>query len=88
MSLRDDLKARLNREMVAELVCFIGKDITRDFKFADNPSMSISRTGLIKDFGSTDFSGDIFDFIQQEKEVSFPEALEFVNKCLGGQYVA
>ena len=88
MTLRDKIKAHLDRETVAEILSFIGIDITRDFKFKDNTSFSIARNGLIKDFGSTGFCGDILDFIMLEKGVSFPEALEFIAACLGVEDVA
>ncbi len=39
-----------------------------------------------KDFGTTGFAGDIFDFIMQEKNISLPQAIKFVADCLGVKY--
>jgi len=77
-----DLKSQLDNKKVAEILSFIGYEITRDYKFVNNPSISISRDGYIKDFGSTDFRGDIFDFIIKEKNISLNEAIRFVADCL------
>ena len=82
------IKAQLDRETIASILIFIGINITRDFKFADDLSFSISRTGLIRDFGRTQFYGDIFDFIMKEKQVNFKEAIDFVGNCLGVNNVA
>ena len=46
----------------------------------------ISKDGYIKDFGTTGFAGDIFDFIMQEKNIPLPKAIKFVADCLGVKY--
>ena len=64
----------------------LGYEITRDYKFLNDKSFSISRNGYIKDFGTTGFAGDIFDFIMQEKNIPLPKAIKFVADCLGVKY--
>lgn len=86
MNIKTDIKSQLDNKKVAEILSFVGYGITRDYKFVENPSMSISRDGYIKDFGSTDFRGDIFDFIMREKNISLNEAIRFVADCLGVKY--
>lgn len=86
--LKNTIKAHLDRETVATILSFIGISITRDFKFANDPSFTISKNCLIKDWGRTGFQGDIFDFIMMEKEVSFPQAVKFVAECIGVNDVA
>jgi len=82
--LKDTVKARLNNKTVAEILSFIGYPITKDFKFANNPSMSIAKDGYIKDFGNSSFNGgDLFDYLQHEKNITLPEAVRYVADCLG-----
>ena len=82
------IKAQLDRPTVSSILIFIGVDVTKDYKFANDTSFTISRTGLIRDWGRTQFKGDIFDYIMQEKDISFPEAVDFVADCLGVTDVA
>ena len=84
--LKDEVKSQLDNKKVAEILSFIGYKISRDYKFVNDKSFSISRTGLIKDFGATGFSGDIFDFIMQEQNIKLPQTVKFVADCLGVQY--
>ena len=84
--LKDEIKSQLDNKVAAELLIFIGIPITRDYKFLNDKSFSISRDGYIKDFGSTGFAGDIFDFIMKEKNIPLPKAVEFVADCLGIKY--
>ncbi len=84
--LKDDVKSKLDNKTVAEILSFIGYEITRDFKFRNDPSFSIARNGFIKDFGATGFSGDIFDFLMQEQNISLPTAIKYVADCLGIKY--
>ena len=84
--LRDKVKQQLDNKVVAEILIFIGYEITRDFKFVNDKSFSISRNGYLKDFGQTGFSGDIFDFIMQEQNIKLPIAIKFVADCLGVKY--
>ena len=86
-TLKDKVKAQLNNRKVAEILSFIGYPITKDFKFADNPSMSISKDGYIKDFGNSSFNGgDLFDYLQHTKNISLNEAVRYVADCLGVSY--
>lgn len=84
--LRDEVKTHLNNKTVAEILSYIGYEITRDYRFQDNKSFYIFKNGYIKDFGGTKFAGDIFDFIIKEKNIKFPQALKFVADCLGVDY--
>ena len=84
--LKDEVKSQLDNKVVAEILIYIGYEITRDFKFKDNRSFSIARDGRLKDFGSTGFAGDIFDFIMKEKNIPLPRAVEFVAGCIGVKY--
>jgi hypothetical protein len=84
--LKDQIKQQLDNKTVAEILSFIGYEISRDYKFVNDKSFSIARNGLIKDFGSTGFTGDIFDFIMQEQDIPLPKAIKFVADCLGVQY--
>lgn len=86
ITFKDKVKSNLDNKKVAEILSFIGYEITRDYKFVNNPSMSIARDGYIKDFGSTDFRGDIFDLIMKKKNISLNEAIRFVANCLGIKY--
>lgn len=83
----DYIKNRLDREIVASLLSFLGYEIDRSFKFRlrpdeRTPSASISRTGQITDFGAN-WSGDIFDVLQEYHGQSFKSALEWTANCLG-----
>jgi len=84
--LKNELKAQLDSKIVAEILIFMGYEISRDYKFLNDKSFSISRDGYIKDFGSTGFAGDIFDFIMKEKNIQLPKAIKFVADCLGVKY--
>lgn len=84
--LKDEVKTQLDNKTVAQILSFIGYEISRDYKFVHDKSFSISRDGYIKDFGSTGFSGDIFDFIMKEKNIQLPIAIKFVADCIGVEY--
>lgn len=84
--LKNEIKEQLDNKIVAEILSFIGYEITRDYKFVNDKSFSISKNGYIKDFGTTGFAGDIFDFIMQEKNIQLPQAIKFVADCLGVKY--
>lgn len=81
--LKNKINNILTRETIASIIVFMGEEINRNYRFRDNPSMSISRECLIHDFGSSGFSGDIYSYIQETKSVSFVEAVKFVAECLG-----
>lgn len=83
----EDIKSRLDREIVADIVSSCGYEVNRQFKFKYRPdektaSASISPDLLIKDFGS-DLSTDIIGFIQECKGASFKTALETVESFVG-----
>ncbi|PHO12770.1 hypothetical protein CPG38_05750 [Malaciobacter marinus] len=84
--LKDEVKIQLDNKTVAEILSFIGYEISKDYKFIHDKSFSISRDGFIKDWGQTGFSGDIFDFIMKEKNIQLPKAIKFVADCLGVKY--
>ena len=88
--LRQQIKERLDRETVAELLSFIGYEIQRDFKFKLRPdertaSASINTNGQITDFGSG-WSGDIVALLHEQQGHSLPSATRFVADCLGVKY--
>lgn len=85
MDLKNKIEPLLNREVVAEIIAFTGRDITKNFRFADNPSITITKKAKIFDYGSTNLNTDIYGYLMQEEGLSFPAALEFVSKCLGVQ---
>lgn len=85
-SLRAEIKARLDRETTAELLSFIGIEITRDWRFKDDPSFSIRRDGYIKDFGGTGFCGDIVAFLHEQQGQTLPDATKWVADALGVDY--
>lgn len=79
-----ELKTQLNRETVCSILAFIGIGITRDFHFVDDKSISISKTGYIKNFGNSGFTqGDIFDYLSFYADMSLNESIDYVSKCLG-----
>ena len=84
--LKEEVKQQLDNKTVAEILIFIGYEITRDYKFLNDKSFSISKDGYIKDFGSTGFKGDLLDFLMQEKNIPLPKAIKFVADCLGLKY--
>ena len=45
--LKEDVKQQLDNKKVAEILSFIGYGITRDYKFANDKSFSISKDGYI-----------------------------------------
>jgi len=84
--LKDLVKQQLNNKVVAEIVIFTGTEVMKDYKFLNDKSFSISRTGYIKDWGATGFYGDIFDWLMQEKNINLPTAIKFVADCIGVEY--
>lgn len=78
-----DIKSRLTRETVADIVSYCGYEVNRKFMFKyrqseRTPSASISPELLIKDFGS-ELSTDIIGFVQEVKGVDFKTATEIVG---------
>lgn len=83
----EQIKSRLNREIVADIVQSKGFDVDRNFKFKyrtdeRTPSASIRHDGLIKDFGS-DLSTDAIGFIQEVDKVDFKTAVNYVANFVG-----
>lgn len=83
--LRSQLKQHYTQNNVAEMLSFIGYEIDRNFKFKlrdeKTPSASVSRKGLITDFGSG-WSGDIVSVIHEYKNFPLGEATLYVAKLL------
>ena len=48
--LKNEVKQQLDNKTVAEILIFIGYEITRDYKFLNDKSFSISKYGYINDF--------------------------------------
>lgn len=82
-----DIKSQLDRNTVITILNSQGFNIPFKGNFrlrADdkNPSASIAKNGLIKDFSGS-FTGDIFDFLQTFCGMDFKEAKEYVKGFLG-----
>ena len=85
----EEIKSRLTRELIADIISDCGFDVNRKFMFKyrqdeRTPSASISPDFLIKDFGS-DLSTDIIGFIQEVKRVDFKSAVMEVSKYVNVQ---
>jgi len=81
----EEIKELLTREVAADIISSLGYEVNRKFMFKyrpdeRNPSASISNNinPLIKDFGS-DLSCDCIGFVQEVKNCSFREAVEYVG---------
>lgn len=83
--LRQELKANYTQINVAEMLSFIGYEVNRDFKFKlrdeKTPSASISKNGMIRDFGSG-FSGDIVSLLHEYKNIPLANATIYVAQLL------
>ena len=83
--LRHELKENFSQRNVAEILSFLGYEIDKNYKFKlreeNTPSASISKEGLIHDFG-TGFSGDIVSVLHEYKNISLSEAVLYVAKLL------
>jgi hypothetical protein len=81
-----EIKNLLDKVIVSQIVEDLGYVFNRYGKFRireeRTPSVSISQTGHIKDFGSG-WHGDIFDLLQTYHGMTFKETVEFVANCLG-----
>lgn len=82
-ALRAELRRHLDREQTARLLAAIGVGITRQWRFADDPSFAIRKDGLIHDFGRTAFSGDLVAFLHEQRGVLLSEAMIWTAECLG-----
>ena len=89
--LREQIKTKLNKEQVADLLTYIGYEVTRDFKFKlrqgeRTASASIRADGFLKDFGGDGWSGDIVALLHEHHKQSLKDAMEYVASCLGIHY--
>lgn len=82
-ALRTTIKEKCDRDTVRELLEAVGVEVRNDYRFKDNDSFSIDKNGTIKDFGSTDFSGDIVSFMIDILGTPPREATEWTAKSLG-----
>lgn len=78
------VKTLLNAERVRDIIESLGYHVTPKFKFKyreneRTPSASIRHDGYIKDFGS-DLATDIIGFVQQVKNMNFPDSVEYVKR--------
>ncbi|WP_456488904.1 CHC2 zinc finger domain-containing protein [Caminibacter pacificus] len=75
----------LNGVEVVKLMQFLGYEFDRrgftSIRAERTPSVRVRKDGLIKDFGSG-WSGDIFDLLTQYHQMSFKEAVEYVEKAI------
>ena len=84
--LRQDVKQNYTQDNVAEMLIFIGHEVSRSYKLRlraeeKTPSASISRTGQITDFGNG-WSGDIVAVLHEFKNIPLGEATMYVAKLL------
>jgi hypothetical protein len=78
----EEIKSRLTREIVADIVSSCGYEVNRKFMFKyrqneKTPSASISPELLIKDFGS-ELSTDVIGFVMQVNGIDFKTAVVIV----------
>jgi hypothetical protein len=81
--IRQRIKGASSQETAMELLMSLGVEVRRDCHFKENNSFSVSKSGNIKDFGSTDFSGDIVAFMIEILGIPAQEALEWTARSLG-----
>lgn len=84
-AIRTTIKARCDRETTKELLEVLGVKVHRNYRFSENNSFSIGKTGTIKDFGSTGFAGDIVGFMVEILEIPPRDSIEWVARSLGVQ---
>lgn len=87
---RAEIKSATDRNKTAELLSFIGYEVTRDFKFRlredeNTPSASINRDGNIKDFGSG-WYGDIVALLHEHHGQTLKDATIYIADCLEVKY--
>jgi len=80
------IQKTIDQKQVAEILMHEGYEVNRNFKFSlreeRTPSTSIRKDGYLKDFGG-DFSGDIIRLLQEQKGLSFKDAVLYVATQLG-----
>lgn len=78
-----EIKNKLSREVVADIVNSCGFEVNRNFKFKvrdeRTPSCSISHDCVVMDFGNQDAFSDIFGLLMYAKSMSFKEATDYVK---------
>jgi len=83
--LRNELKQNYTQEGVASALMFLGCEINRNYKFKlrdeNTPSASISKSGLITDFG-TGWSGDIVAVLFEYKNIPLSEASIYIANLM------
>ncbi|QCT93771.1 hypothetical protein FE773_00830 [Caminibacter mediatlanticus TB-2] len=73
----------LTGEEVIRIMQFLGYEFDKrgftSIRPERTPSVRVRKDGLIKDFESG-WGGDIFDLLQQYHQMSFKEAVEYIEK--------
>lgn len=82
-ALRGIIKEKCDQDTTRELLECLGVEVRSDNRFKENDSFSISKSGTIKDFGSSDFNGDIVSFIHEILGMELAEAMEWTARSLG-----
>lgn len=87
----DEIKNRLNRETVADIISSLGYDVNRKFMFkyrqderTASASIKDGTNPLIKDWGA-DLETDAIGFIQIVKQRSFKEAVDYAGSFVNVQ---
>ncbi len=84
-ALRQVLKQTYTQQNVAEILNFIGYEIDRNFKFKlreeSTPSTSISKSGLMTDFGSG-WSGDIVALLHEYENIPLGQATLYIARLM------
>lgn len=83
-NLKEEIKERLDRETVAEIVSFLGYKIDRSYRFVDDKSMCITPDGKVKNFGNSGFTyGDLHDWLYFTKGITLKESIFYVADLMG-----
>lgn len=83
----EDIKARLNREVVVDILESIGIEFNSMGKCKLRPeentsSAKVYPSGYIKDYGDGELSGDIFNVLMGLEGMSFIQALRYVKNYI------
>ena len=82
-TIRKMIHEKMNRSNVRLMLDALGVKVNRHGQFISNPSFSIHKNGMIKDFGSTDFYGDIVAYMIEILNVNPKQALVWCATVLG-----
>ncbi len=82
-AIRKKIQEKCDQDTTRGLLECLGVAVRRDYRFSENKSFSIAKNGKIKDFGSTNFSGDFVAFMIDVLGTSPREATEWTAKSLG-----